>query len=82
MAALTRRGTAVNAGRKCPYKRNSHSCPQYARYEVCRIQGDTLDSVNIACGTHVAGVMREVWREFNTAAIVREIPGMWRDKDE
>lgn len=84
--AYGRRGSAVNAGRKCPFKTGTHACTQYARYEITHVPNvmtsvDTqiaLERDTIACGGHLGMAIRDTWRDHKAAAVIQEIPGMWR----
>jgi hypothetical protein len=72
---FNRRGTATLAGRMCSYNGNSHMCTLYARYAVSSAGVEPKP----ACGQHLSVLVRDVWRKFGLAAVVQEIPGMWRD---
>lgn len=77
--AYTRRAPAVHAGRLCQYKRpKTGICPYYARYEVSYDANGQINTAAIACGAHLSEAIRDTWKEHKSAAVVREIPGMWR----
>lgn len=86
---MTRRGPADLAGRKCAHKnegRGTNSpktdvCKLYARYAVSfRTDDNVLHVFAGTCGQHLSDEIRSVWDTYKTAAVIQEIPGMWRDK--
>lgn len=78
---FNRRSPASLAGTFCTYKTEAHACVYYARYAVVR--QDNIGKTEIvggSCGAHLPHLIRQTWRQFKTAAIVQEIPGMWHSE--
>lgn len=76
------------AGERCQYlvpghewgnrRTDEHQCDRYGRYAV-GMDGHST-TVIVACGQHLADMVRRVWIEGGHAAIVQEVPGMWHEK--
>lgn len=84
-----RRSDSSHAGRMCVFANPTHVCVFYARYVVMasvpnlpvKLElSDSNDKGIRACGAHLPYAIRHVWNTTNSAAIVQEIPGMWRDQ--
>lgn len=74
-----RKGPVELAGEICNYKDATHGCKMYARYCVGSIGSDgKIYVIGAACGAHFGFYVRKAWRELNSAALIQEIPGMWR----
>lgn len=83
---ISRRGPGQMAGKLCQRtergkdKTGAKLCTKYARYAVVW-QDDAARKMVIldgVCGAHLADAVRECWQKQHVAAIVQEIPGMWR----
>jgi hypothetical protein len=75
---LTSAGNPEFAGKTCQraVTRSGSVCGSFARYEV--INPNTREAY-IACGAHLAEYVRLTWVRAQAAAVVKEIPGMWRN---
>lgn len=80
MATIQKRGPSQLAGNKCGHKNQATSkqCPLYARYVVSSPTDNKLMVLYDTCGMHLPIYVKKCWDEFGTAAVVQEIPGMWR----
>ena len=77
---ISRRGNPDFAGRICQSHgsrmNKAKPCHAFARYEVVTpLSGEAF----LSCGAHMAEFIRAVWLLHETAAVVREVPGMWRE---
>lgn len=77
--SISKRGSADHAGTKCRKLRvDEKPCGQYARYQVSDSMGKVQELA--VCGAHLGEAIRAVWLESDQAAVIQEVPGMWRDK--
>lgn len=82
------RSNPILAGRVCAYKTATHVCTFWARYAVSyEVRGNGLDApVGVLespegyCATHIPAAIRDIWTTHKKAAVVQEVPGMWRNK--
>lgn len=85
-----RRSDPSHAGRMCVFANPTHVCMSYGRYVVIPSApnlpvklgtgSDSTENGVRTCGAHLPYAIRHVWKTSNSAAIVQEIPGMWRDQ--
>lgn len=77
--SIAKKGDPKFAGEHCPKKRvNGTKCNQFARYQVSDVM-EKVPSLAV-CGAHLGEAVRVMWTETGQAAVVQEVPGMWRDK--
>jgi len=75
---VTKLGRAEYAGKRCEQALpEDKTCRKYARVVVGIDKSIVYD--RLACQAHAMNAVRAVWRETDEGAVVREIPGMWRD---
>jgi len=76
---VSRRGNPEFAGQECghegPSRTRGARCTAFARYEVIAPESQ---EAHLSCGAHLAEFIRGVWLMTGNAAIVKEVPGMWR----
>lgn len=75
---MTKLSRSDYAGKRCEHMHPENKpCRKYAR--IVAGVGHSVVYDHLACQAHAMEAVRMVWRETDEAAVVREIPGMWRD---